>query len=421
MTNVFVLGGQQSDFERNFSKERKGIVAILRETMEAAFLATGLDYEIIGKLAKNNRVAAFVGNFDSEQYCRQGHLGSFLTELDPVFYGVPSARYEAACASSSVAIDAAISKIRLGDIDLAVVVGLELMKTVDSSICGDYLGTAAYYQKEAAGKEYPFPKLFGRLADAYIERYPIGETRYMDALARISDKNYRNAKANPLAQTRKWFMSFDQASHRGTQTNAYVGGRLAISDCSQVTDGAVVLFLASDKFAEEYLKHCNMNGLQLPRIAGWGNRVAPFQFDEKLKESKNQPFILPWTRRTVLDAYGMAGVNADDIDVIETHDCFTSSEYAAISAFGIAKPGEEYKAIESGVTEMAGRFPINPSGGLIGAGHPVGASGARMMLDLYKQLSGNAGGYQVQKDMHFGAMLNIGGSATTNYVFILQK
>jgi len=265
MQKVYVLGGQQSDFERNFSKEKKGIVAILRETFDDAFLATGLDYGIIGKLAKENRVTAFVGNFDAEQYCGQGHLGSFLTELDPAFYGVPSARYEAACASSSVAIDAAISKIRLGDIDLAVVVGVELMKTVDSSICGDYLGTAAYYQKEARGKEYPFPKLFGKLADASIDRYPIGEERYMNALARISDKNYRNAKANPLAQTRKWFMNYEQASHRGTPTNSLVGGRLAISDCSQVTDGAVVLFLVSEKFKQLYI-----NKEIIPEINGGG-------------------------------------------------------------------------------------------------------------------------------------------------------
>ena len=140
-----------------------------------------------------------------------------------------------------------------------------------------------------------------------------------------------------------------------------------------------------------------------------------------MRESKTNQYLLPWTRQAVLDAYAKANVTVGDIDVIETHDCFTSSEYMAISAFGITKPGEEYKAIEEGITERTGRIPMNPSGGLIGVGHPVGASGARMMLDLFKQLTGKAGGYQVHKDCHIGAMLNIGGSATTNYVFVLKK
>ncbi|MBQ6255285.1 MAG: thiolase domain-containing protein, partial [Clostridia bacterium] len=104
----------------------------------------------------------------------------------------------------------------------------------------------------------------------------------------------------------------------------------------------------------------------------------------------------------------------------ETHDCFTSSEYAAISAFGITAPGKEYEAVENGTIGFTGAKPINPSGGLIGAGHPVGGSGARMLLDLYKQVTGTAGGYQVP-GVKNAMMLNIGGSATTNYVYIVGK
>ena len=141
-------------------------------------------------------------------------------------------------------------------------------------------------------------------------------------------------------------------------------------------------------------------------------------FEKKIEESKDNIFILPWTRQAVVDAYKRAGLTVDEIDVFETHDCFTSSEYAAISAFGLTEPGKEYEAIESGTIRVEGKKPINPSGGLIGCGHPVGASGARMLLDLYKQVTGTAGGYQVDGAKN-GLMLNIGGSATTNYVFIV--
>lgn len=410
---VYILGGAQTDFERNWKKEGKGIVALLKEIMADGLAGAGLTYDDVKMLNADNRVACFVGNFIAEKYTNQGHLGALLTEVNPAFYGVPSARYEAACASSSVAIDAAQTKIQAGDYDVAIVVGWELMKTVDSKIGGDYLGHAAYYEKEGKGIDLPFPKLFGRLADETLKKYPeLDEKRYLDALAKISVINYNNAKRNPKAQTRKWFMSYEQASTRNTETNPLVGGKLGVSDCSQITDGAAVVVLCSEKFVKE-------RGIQgKPVIKGYGHRVAPMLFENKMADNADSEYTLPWTRQAVLDAYKRSGLTVDDIDVFETHDCFTSSEYAAISAFGITEPGKEYEAVESGRIAFDGDKPINPSGGLIGCGHPVGASGARMFLDLYKQVTGAAGNYQVESAKN-AMMLNIGGSATTNYVFIV--
>ena len=413
MNKVYILGGAQTDFERNWTKEGKNLIALLKEAISDGFINAGINYDDIKSLNKDNRVACFVGNFIAEQYVNQGHLGAFLTEVNPAFYGVPSARYEAACASSSVALDAAITKIKSGDYDVAIVVGWELMKTVDSKTGGDILGRAAYYEKEGKGIELPFPKLFGRLADEILKKYNyMDENRFMDSLAIISAQNYSNAKLNPLAQTRKWFMSFDQAKCRGTDTNPLVGGKLAVSDCSQVTDGAAVVVLCS----ENYMKERGITGK--PIVKGYGHRVAPMLFTNKILDAENSPYILPWTRQAVVDAYRRSGLSVDDIDVFETHDCFTSSEYAAISAFGITEPGKEYEAVEDGVISISGRKPINPSGGLIGCGHPVGASDARMFLDLFKQVTGQAGKYQI-KSVRNAMMLNIGGSATTNYVYIV--
>ena len=166
-----ILGGAQTDFARNWSKEGKTFMSMMREVVEDGLAQAGLDYEEIKKLNQENRIAVFVGNFDAEQYASQGHLGAFLTEVHPAFYGVPGARYEAACASGSVALDAAHTKLRAGDYDVAVVVGIEVMKTVSSAVGGDFLGTAAYYEKEAKGIQFPFPKLFGRLADNILQRY----------------------------------------------------------------------------------------------------------------------------------------------------------------------------------------------------------------------------------------------------------
>lgn len=420
MEKVYIIGGSQTDFSRNWTKEGKNLFGLLKEIIDDGLQSVNLTNEDIIKLNKENSIAAFVGNFVAEYYCNQSHLGALLTEVNPAFYGVPSARYEAACASGSVAVDAAFTKIRAGDYQIAMVLGFELMKTVNSVVCGDFLGRAANYEVEAKGIEFPFPKLFGKLADSILEKYKPDKERFMSALAKIANKNYSNARKNPNAQARRWFMSNEQANCRYTDTNSQVGGLLSLSDCSQITDGAAVVFLANEEYTKEY---CKKNGLKIndiPYIKGWGHRVAPLTYAKKMDEAKNNKYVLPWTRQAVEEAYKRANLSLKDMDFFETHDCFTSSEYAAISSFGITEPGKEYKAIEAGVTEMTGSKPINPSGGLIGCGHPVGATGVRMMLDLYKQIAGKAGDYQV-KGAKNGMMLNIGGSATTNFVYIVGK
>ena len=281
MSKVYILGGAQTDFERNWTKEGKGMVALLKEAIADGLAGAGLSFDDVRELNADNQVACFVGNFIAEKYVDQGHLGAFLTEVDKAFYGVPSARYEAACASSSFAIDAAATKIRADEYDVAIVVGWELMKTVESRVGGDYLGRAAYYDKEGRSIDLPFPKLFGKLADETLKKYPeLDEKRYMDALAKISVINYANAKRNPLAQTRKWFMSFEQASTRDTETNPLVGGRLGVSDCSQVTDGAAVVVLASERFLKE-------RGYEnKPIIKGYGHRTAPMLFEKKMTDNE---------------------------------------------------------------------------------------------------------------------------------------
>ncbi len=403
---VYVLGGYQTDFARNWNKENKHIVAMLREAVRGGLETTGLDARDIA--------VGHVGNFAAELYAMQGHLGAFLVDTDPSFSGLPTSRHEAACASGSIAILAASAEIEAGRYDLAMVVGVEQMKTVDPAKGGDFLGTAAWYEREAKGIEFPFPKLFGRLGDEYDKRFGLKD----EHLAHISAVNYSNAKRNPLAQTRNWYMTEDHA--RSTDKfNSVIGGRIKISDCSQVTDGAAALFLASAQAAAAYGKKRGIALERIPRLLGWGHRTAPIEFDAKVAESRDNPYVLPHTRQAILDALRRAGVaDAWGVDAIETHDCFTTSEYMAIDHFGLTKPGESWKAVEDGTIEMGGKLPINPSGGLIGCGHPVGATGTRQVLDAFKQVTGQAGEYQVEGATKV-ATLNIGGSGTTSVSFIV--
>jgi acetyl-CoA C-acetyltransferase len=403
---VYVLGGYQTDFARNWNKESKHIVAMMREAVRGGLEATEID-------AKEVEVG-HVGNFAAELYAMQGHLGAFLVDIDPAFSGLPTSRHEAACASGSIAILCASAEIEAGRYDLAMVVGVEQMKTVDPAKGGDFLGTAAWYEREAKGIEFPFPKLFGRLGDEYDKRFGLKD----EHLAHISAVNYSNAKRNPLAQTRNWYMTEDHARSQD-KFNTIIGGRIKVSDCSQVTDGAASLFLASEKFATAYAKRRGIALDSIPRLLGWGHRTAPIEFTAKVAESKNNAYVLPHTRQAILDAFKRAGV-ADcwGVQAIETHDCFTTSEYMAIDHFGLTKPGESWRAVEDGTIEMGGKLPINPSGGLIGCGHPVGATGTRQVLDAYKQVTGQCGDYQVEGAQRV-ATLNIGGSGTTSVAFVV--
>lgn len=406
MANVYIIGGHQTDFARNWSKERKHFVAMMREAMLGTLENAQLDPKDIQ--------VAHVGNFAAELYAKQGHVGAFFVEIDPAFSGIPTGRHEAACASGSIALLAASAEIEAGRYDVAAVVGVEQMKSVDSKTGGDFLGTAAWYELEAKGVDFPFPKLFGKLGDEYDKRYGLKD----EHLAAISAINYANAKLNPNAQTRSWFMNYEHAMSRD-EYNGAVGGRVRISDCSQVTDGAAAVILASEKFAAEYAKKRGIALESIPRIKGWGHNTARLRFEDKVAESKNAEYVLPHVRTTITDAMRRAGIpDVSGIDAIETHDCFTTSEYMAIDHFGLTKPGESWKAIEEGVIALGGKCPINPSGGLIGAGHPVGATGVRQVLDAAKQVTDTAGDYQVEGAKNVQT-LNIGGSGTTSVSFVV--
>jgi acetyl-CoA C-acetyltransferase len=403
---VFILGGAQSDFARNWNREGKHFADIMRQTVIAALAAA--------KLEPREIQSAHVGNFAAELYAHQGQLGAFFLEVDPALSGLPTSRHEAACASGSIAIMAASAEIEAGRYDVTAVVGMEQMKTVDTATGGDFLGTAGWYERECKGKDYPFPRLFGRLGDEYDKRFGL-KSEYLD---HISSVNYSNARRNPLAQTRSWPAAENDQQQR-TKFNQVLAGRIRVGDCSQVTDGCAVLLLASERYAANYAKARGLRLESLARILGWGHRTAYLEFDKKIAESREDLYVLPHTRQAILDAFERANLNSVwDLDGIETHDCFTTSEYMAIDHFGLTRPGESWRAIEEGIIEMGGKMPVNPSGGLIGVGHPVGATGVRQMVDCYKQVTASAGDCQLEGAKRF-AMLNLGGSGTTSCAFVV--
>lgn len=403
---VYILGGWQTDFASNWARRDMDLADAFSEVVGQGLDSVGLDPKDIE--------VGHVGNFVSELFARQGLLGGFFGLVHPDFDGLPTARHEAACASGSVAILAASAEIEAGRYDLACVVGLEQMRNVSGQTAAEYLGAAAWTGHEFGDATYVWPRAFSDLAEEYERRYGL---KY-EHLMRIAEINFANAKRNPNAQTRQWAFN-DKSFTADDEANPVVEGRTRKQDCGQVTDGSAVIFLASEKRAAEYAAKRGVPLESLPRIKGWGHRSAPISYSAKVRASADQPYVFPQVRRAIEDARRRAGVtDLGQIDVVETHDCFTTTEYMAIDHLGLTAPGEAWKAIEAGDIEIGGRLPINPSGGLIGLGHPVGATGVRMALDAFKQVTGRAGDYQVE-----GAKtcqtLNIGGSTTTTVSLVV--
>jgi acetyl-CoA C-acetyltransferase len=405
---VYILGGWQSDFSRNWAREGIDIADAFAETVSAGLAAAALDADEIE--------TGHVGNFTAELFAGQGQLGGFFGLVDPAFDGLPTARHEAACASGSVALLAATAEIEAGRYDLACVIGLEQMRNVPGKTAAEHLGTAAWNGHEFGDATFLWPRAFSDLAEEYDRRHGL---KY-EHLMRIAEINFGNAKRNPNAQTRGYSFSPDSFTD-DDDANPVVEGRIRKMDCGQVSDGAAVVFLASAKRAAEYARKRGISLDDLPRISGWGHRTAPISYAQKIKASEGQPYVFPQVRRTIENARARAGIaDVAQLDAVETHDCFTSTEYMAIDHLGLTPPGKSWQAIEDGSIEMGGRLPVNPSGGLIGLGHPVGATGVRMLLDGYKQVSGQAGDYQVEGAKRVQT-LNIGGSTTTTVSFIIER
>lgn len=405
---VYILGGAQTDFARNWAREDLGLFDMFSEVLTKAVNSTGIEPEQIE--------VGHVGNFVAELFAGQGLLGGYFGHVYPGLARIPTSRHEAACASGSMAALAAMSDIQAGHYGLACVVGLELMRNVPGKKGAEYLGAATWNGREAQNSDYPWPFMFNLLADEYDRRYGMN----FDSLKTIARNNFDNAKKNPYAQSRSWKFT-DQHYTENDEFNPIIEGRIRKMDCGQITDGAACIFLANEQVAKDYADKNGLSLQDIPRIKGWGHRSAPLLLEEKMRISADHPLIFPHAQQMVQDTLKRAGFSSiAEVGGLETHDCFTVTEYMAIDHWGLTAPGESWKAVEEGRIAIDGNFPINPSGGLIGLGHPVGATGVRMMLDCYKQVSNLAGELQVP-GINNMATFNVGGSATTCASFIIGR
>lgn len=220
----------------------------------------------------------------------------------------------------------------------------------------------------------------------------------------IAAKNHANGMGNPFAHMKKEFdVGF---CNTVSEKNPRVAGPLRRTDCSLVSDGAAALVVTDRETAEGLARAIAF------RARAHQNDIFPM--------SRRDLTTFDGARRAWDGAKEMAVVSLDDLDLVETHDCFTMAEMIEYEAMGLTPPGEGWKAIREGVTQKDGTLPVNPSGGLKSKGHPIGATGVSMHVLASMQLMGEAGEMQI-KDATLAGVFNMGGAAVANYVSILER
>ncbi|MFY9166478.1 MAG: thiolase domain-containing protein [Limnochordia bacterium] len=347
----------------------------------------------------------WVGNFSGGGFNSQEHLAPCAVEIHPDLRFKPATRVENACASGSAAIAAAKQAIEAGAAELALVIGVEKMTSLNTSGVTQVLAMASHWPEEGA-QGMTFPGLFAEFAKGYQEQYQISPEELRVLLAKVAAKNHRNAAANPLAQM-PWECTYEDILNRPEEKNPIVAAPLRLFDCSLISDGAAALVLASEDKAKELQNEL----VELKALA---------HTTDYLPLSKRSKAEFTAGRRAIHRAYELAGITVDDLDFAEVHDCFTIAEVLAYEAMGLTPPGRGAQAIEEGWVEVGGRLPVNASGGLKAKGHPVGATGVSMAVLAVRQLLGRAIGHQIP-GAEIGLTYNIGGSAVSNYALIFQR
>jgi acetyl-CoA C-acetyltransferase len=401
---VHILGGTQTDFARAWSREGLDLSDMIRDATLAALADAQVDPAEVGSI--------HVGNAFGELQRAQAHLGAMVAQVVPELWGVPAMRHEGACASSSLAVLAAMAEIEAGRYDCILVLGAEEFKNTPGDVASINQNAASWQGREDIDCRFMWPAVFGLAAQEYERRYGL-DRRYLN---RIAELNYANARQNPLAQTRKW--EFNPLSFTDDDNaNPVIEPGTRRQDCGQITDGAAAVVLASRRFTEGWARR---TGRQGARITGWGHRNAGLRFHDKIARSQGADYVFPHVRQTITDAWARAGIGGiGDVQGVETHDCFTTTEYIALDHLGLTAPGQSWQAVEDGTIAPGGRCPVNMSGGLIGCGHPVGATGVRMLWDAARQVNGHAGAQQIEGARRVQT-LNIGGSFGTVVSFVVE-
>ena len=410
---VAVVGAGMSKFGVFRDKDSKYLFA---EAFKEMFLTVdkGMDPKDIDAL--------YLGNFTNDFFVHQGHWGPIISDL----LGItpkPATRTEGACASSALAFREGVFAIASGFYDVVLVGGVEEMSKRSTEEITQGLAMAASPYEVKAG--FTFPGVFGAMATAYFARYGANREHLMN----VTIKSHTNARLNPKAQFNVSIRDImnrriERAKNKGEtipawrdekeflrdpKANPVVAWPMYLYDCCPISDGASCVLLVGEEIAKTFTD----NPLYVVGVGQGSGRGLHAKEDLTYFEA---------TRHAAQEAYELSGLKPEDIQIAEVHDCFSIAEIIHLEDLGFFQPGEGYKAVEEGLTRLNGPKPINTSGGLKCKGHPVGATGTGQMVEIWKQLRGEAGERQVPiKDLRIGATHSLGGTGGTCTLTILER
>ncbi len=313
--------------------------------------------------------------------------------------GAGTMRVEAACASGSAALKTAYNSILSGEGDIALAVGVEKMTEVDTPTSVELIGRAGSYMWEFENFGMTFPAYYALYAVAHMNKFGTTE----EDLSRISVKAHRYGAMNPLAQFQK------EITLEKALGSPVVAWPLKLYDACPLTDGSAAVVLASEEVAKK-----------LTDTPVWVKGVG-YSSDTANLSRRDDYVGLKAAVAAAGQAYSMAKTAPGDIDIATAHDCFTIAELMAYEDLGFCKKGEGAKMVREGQTELGGKIPVNLDGGLKAKGHPIGATGVSMAVEITKQLRGEAGRHQAPIKNGLGLVHNVGGTGHYAYVTILAR
>jgi acetyl-CoA C-acetyltransferase len=335
--------------------------------------------------------------------------GAWYEELLPAvvvseycgFTGAGLVRCEAACASGSAAFQTAYATVANGQAEIAMALGVEKMREIDTPTAMEWIGRAGYYVWEFHNFGLTFPAYYALYANAHMAEYGTTE----EDLALVAVKNHKYGSMNPIAHLQNRITVDDVLS------SMVIASPLKLFDCCPMTDGSASIILASEEKVKELR-------IETPVwVAGIGYSSGTANLSKRPNFVGLEASVLASQR-----AYKAAGVKPDQIDFADVHDCFTIAEIMAYEDIGLCGKGEGAKLVREGQTEIGGRIPVNMDGGLKAKGHPIGTTGCSMIYEVTKQLRGEAEkGRQVPLKNYIGLAHNVGGTGHYCYVTILKR
>jgi len=390
--NTISFGTGRKEF--NPKKPRPGLEHYIKEAGQTVL-------EKIG--GSKNVDDCVIGNFMASRFNKQANLSAFFPMIDEGLKYKPGIAVEGACASGGLALMAAIKSVLAETSDVALAIGFEVQNTVKAIYGADILSGAGWFQERKSGHAYYFPGKFSDRAGAYYEKY--GKEKTRKALARWYRNAIENARLCPTAQEyHNTVQDLEAQAMMEPNPSSFVQ-HLNVFDCSKVSDGASCIAIVS----EQGLKRIGIPKDQAVQVAGFAH------IQDDITKPPQDLTQLKTTQIAAKMALESADISIHELATIETHDCFTIAGILAVEALGFAAPGQGTDFVLSGNTSRDGSIPFNTTGGLIGWGHPTGATGVHQAVTIWEQLTGKAGNAQVQipKDKPYGLTVNMGGDDKT--------